>query len=53
MIGLPDTTDRSNTIEKDAVKEAVKVNHVMELKEKMIGKKLERMKITDLRERRS
>ena len=47
MIGLPDSTERSNNIEKEAVKEAVKVNHVMELKEKMTGKKLERMKMTD------
>ena len=51
-IGLPDATDSNNRLDKEAVKEAVKVNHVMNLKEMITGKKLERMKMTDLRERR-
>ena len=52
-IGLPDVTNSKNRVYKEDVKEAIKMNHLMKLKEQMTGTKLETMKRSDLRERRS
>ena len=38
--------------EKEEVKEAIRINHLKHLKEEMTGKKLEKMKTTDMRKRR-
>ena len=43
-IGLPDVTNSKNRVEKENVKEAIKMNHLMKLKEQMTGTKLESMK---------
>ena len=52
QIGLPDVTDSQARIEKDAIKEAIVINHLKCLKEDMSGKKLQIMKQTDMRQRR-
>ena len=52
-IGLPDASNEEVNIEKEAVKEAIKLDHLKYLKENMQGEKLRVMSQTDLRERRS
>ena len=51
--GLPDATADNVRIDKEIVKEAIKLSHLKFMKEEMRGVKLEKMKMTDMRERRS
>ena len=53
VTGLPDITQRSINPDKMEIKEAMKVSHLLNLLEEMKGVKLERMKISDMRTRRS
>ena len=52
-IGLPDATIEEQIIEKEAVKEAISIDHLQYLKTNMQGEKLRVMSQTDMRERRS
>ena len=52
-IGLPDATIEEEIIEKEAVKEAITIDHLQYLKTNMQGEKLRVMSQTDMRERRS
>ena len=52
-IGLPDATNEEVHLEKEDVKEAIKMDHLQYLKENMKGEKLRVMSQTDMRERRS
>ena len=51
-IGLPDATKEEIVIQKEEVKEAIRMNHLKYLKDEMKGKKLENMVKTDMRRRR-
>ena len=51
-VGLPDATNPNTRLQREAVKEAISINHHQHLKETMAGKKLEKMKTTDMRYRR-
>ena len=51
--GLPDATADNVRIDKETLKEAIKLRHLKFMKEEMRGVKLEKMKMTDMRERRS
>ena len=51
-IGLPDATNEEVQLEKEDVKEAIKIDHLQYLKENMKGEKLRVMSQTDMRERR-
>ena len=50
--GLPDVTVKNIILDKASVKDAIKIHHLNFLKDNMSGQKLERMKMTDMRERR-
>ena len=52
-VGLPDATNPNTRLKGEAVKEAIRINHHQHLKEDMRGKKLEKMKTTDMRHRRN
>ena len=51
-MGLPNATAGNVNITKEAVKEAISINHLMYLKTEMKGKKVEAMARTDMRNRR-
>ena len=51
-VGLSDATASNTRLDKDAVKEAIRSNHLKHLKEEMTSKKLKKMKTTDMRRRR-
>jgi hypothetical protein len=53
LTGLPDITKPDINIEKSDIKEAMQLSHLKYLKEHMTGVKLESMKTTDMRARRS
>ena len=53
LTGLPDITKQDINIEKSNIREAMQLSHLKYLKEQMTGMKLERLKNTDLRARRS
>jgi hypothetical protein len=48
-VGLPDATNPNTRLQREAVKEAISINHHQHLKEAMTDKKLEKMKTTDMR----
>ena len=52
QVGLPDATDQKTSLDKDAIKDAIKVHHLQSLKDNMTGEKLQIMKRTDMREKR-
>ena len=52
-VGLPDATDPNTRLQRETVNEAIRINHHQHLKEDMRGKKLEKMKTTDMRHRRN
>ena len=53
LTGLPDASNKNISLDKTAVKEAIKIHHLQYMKDNMRGQKLELMKRTDMRERRS
>ena len=51
-VGLPDATDQKTILDKEAIKDTIKVHHLQTLKENMTGQKIQFMKQTDMRQRR-
>ena len=51
-IGIEDVTQEECRIDKEEVKEAIRLNHLQNMKEAMQGEKLRAMAMTDMRDRR-
>ena len=52
QVGLPDATNKTVSMDKETVKDAIAMHHLQFLKKTMKGKKLEQMARTDMRSRR-